>query len=113
LPAICLNSPGDPPESEQVQPKPLLFVDIDGVISLSGCDCNTRPEGAFHDLGGVLHFLSSAAAVHLHALAERDPGRGGQWKLAAIERHAGPSRPLAWIDDAHDACADAVAGDVA
>jgi hypothetical protein len=29
------------------------------------------------------------------------------WKLDAIERYAGPSRPLAWIDDAHDqACAD-------
>ena len=27
---------------------------------------------------------------------------GGHWKLAGIERYAGPSRPLAWIDDAHD-----------
>jgi hypothetical protein len=25
------------------------------------------------------------------------------WKLAAIDRYAGPDRPLAWIDDAHDA----------
>jgi hypothetical protein len=24
------------------------------------------------------------------------------WKLAAIDRHAGPERPLAWVDDAHD-----------
>jgi hypothetical protein len=24
------------------------------------------------------------------------------WKLAAIERYAGPERPLAWIDDSHD-----------
>ena len=24
------------------------------------------------------------------------------WKLAAIDAYAGPSRPLAWIDDAHD-----------
>lgn len=29
------------------------------------------------------------------------------WKLAAIERYAGPSRPLAWIDDSHDeACSE-------
>ena len=24
------------------------------------------------------------------------------WKLGAIDRHVEPSRPLAWIDDAHD-----------
>jgi hypothetical protein len=31
-------------------------------------------------------------------------GRGDDrhWKLAAIDRYAGPSRPLAWIDDDHD-----------
>lgn len=35
------------------------------------------------------------------------PGRttAGHWKLAAIDAHAGPDRPLAWIDDAfNDAC---------
>jgi hypothetical protein len=29
-------------------------------------------------------------------------GDGRHWKLAAIERYAGPRRPLAWIDDAFD-----------
>jgi hypothetical protein len=24
------------------------------------------------------------------------------WKLGAIDRHVAPSRPLAWVDDAHD-----------
>jgi hypothetical protein len=24
------------------------------------------------------------------------------WKLEAIDRYAGPGRPLAWVDDAHD-----------
>jgi hypothetical protein len=24
------------------------------------------------------------------------------WKLAAIDRYTGPTRPVAWIDDAHD-----------
>lgn len=35
-----------------------------------------------------------------------EPGEAGSvprhWKLAAIERYAGPDRPLAWIDDAFD-----------
>lgn len=26
------------------------------------------------------------------------------WKLEAIERHVGPRRPLAWIDDDHTGC---------
>jgi hypothetical protein len=29
------------------------------------------------------------------------PGVAAHWKLAAIDRYAGPDRPLAWIDDAH------------
>lgn len=34
---------------------------------------------------------------------DRNPGRGhGHWKLDAINAHAGPTRPLAWIDDSHD-----------
>jgi hypothetical protein len=33
------------------------------------------------------------------------PGMGPRhWKLEAIERHAGPHRPLAWIDDDHEGC---------
>jgi hypothetical protein len=30
------------------------------------------------------------------------PTGGLHWKLEAIEAHAGPERPVAWIDDAHD-----------
>ncbi len=121
----------------QLRDKPVLFVDIDGVISLWGFHSNARPAGVFHNIDGVMHFLSSAAGIHLlglidrfelvwcsgweekanehlpHALAlpsglpflsfERNPGRDhGHWKLAAIEAYAGPHRPLAWIDDAHD-----------
>jgi hypothetical protein len=32
--------------------------------------------------------------------ADRPPQ--AHWKLGAIDRHVAPSRPLAWIDDAHD-----------
>jgi hypothetical protein len=35
---------------------------------------------------------------------EREVGRAhAHWKLAAIDRYAGPQHPLAWIDDALDA----------
>ena len=41
-------------------------------------------------------------------------GPGAQprhWKLDAIESHAGPDRPLAWVDDAFDAGCDAWAAE--
>ena len=53
----------------QIQDKPLLFVDIDGVLSLWGFASDTRPPGAFHNVDGVIHFLSSDAGMHLPALA--------------------------------------------
>ncbi len=31
-----------------------------------------------------------------------DPPAGAHWKLHAIDAHAGPDRPLAWIDDSFD-----------
>ncbi len=49
--------------------QPLLFVDIDGVISLFGFDPQARPPGSFHAVDGVVHFISSTAAGHLHELA--------------------------------------------
>jgi hypothetical protein len=66
--------------------KPLLLVDIDGVISLFGFAPGTgsapgiggswaghesagaRPEGSFHAIDGIPHFLSATAARHLLAL---------------------------------------------
>ncbi len=45
------------------------MVDIDGVISLFGFDTSSRPEGSFHSIDGIPHFLSSKAAEHLLALA--------------------------------------------
>jgi hypothetical protein len=43
-----------------------------------------------------------------HLSFDRNPGKGhAHWKLAAIEAHAGPHRPLAWVDDALDEHCDA------
>jgi hypothetical protein len=68
--------------------RPLLMVDIDGVISLFGFpggalstprpgasaqpDASTPavPDGSFHTVDGIPHFLSHAAATHLLSLAE-------------------------------------------
>lgn len=62
--------------------RPLLMVDIDGVISLFGgwqrvglgvqdssVDGWTR-DGSFHSIDGTPHFLSSTAAAHLLALSD-------------------------------------------
>jgi hypothetical protein len=48
--------------------KPLLFVDIDGVLSLFGFAPHAPPEGSLHFVDGIPHFLSSTAAGHLLAL---------------------------------------------
>jgi hypothetical protein len=67
--------------------KPLLLVDIDGVVSLFGASPPAGPaapklgasangalpagaiEGSFHAIDGIPHFLSSTAAGHLLRLA--------------------------------------------
>lgn len=128
--------------SPELQAKPLLLVDIDGVISLWGFEMDMRPPGAFAVIDGIPHFLSTRAAEHLLALQGAfdlvwcsgweekadehlphllgvprglphltfEASRGqvtarAHWKLDAIDRFAGPDRPLAWVDDAfNDAC---------
>jgi hypothetical protein len=47
----------------------LLFVDIDGVISLFGFPANAAPDGTWCQVDGIAHLLSATAAAHLHALA--------------------------------------------
>lgn len=117
--------------------RPVLFVDVDGVISLFDFAPDRPPDGRFHLIDGIPHLLSASAGEHLRQLSERfetvwctgweekagehlphllggldsyphltferNPGRAnGHWKLDAIEAYAGPRRPLAWLDDAHD-----------
>jgi hypothetical protein len=48
--------------------RPLLLVDIDGVVSLWGFDPNRRPAGTFANVEGIVHFLSEEAARHLLTL---------------------------------------------
>jgi hypothetical protein len=49
--------------------RPLLLVDIDGVISLFSPLGRERPQGSFHWIEGMPHILSATAAGHLLALA--------------------------------------------
>jgi hypothetical protein len=51
--------------------KPLLLVDVDGVISLWGFPSDRRPDGTYCTVDGVPHFLSKEAARHLLDLAGR------------------------------------------
>jgi hypothetical protein len=116
--------------------RPLLLVDVDGVISLYGA-ARVPPDDLVGTLvDGVPHLLSRRAAAVLRALApefecawctgweERAdehlprllglprgwphvrfasaPALDAHWKLSGIDAFAGPGRPLAWIDDAHD-----------
>jgi hypothetical protein len=118
-------------------PKPLLMIDVDGVISLFGFDPAMPPPGTFQLVDGIAHLLSATAGEHLRALArefelvwctgweekaneylpyalglpgalplvpfdELDRPPSARWKLVGIDSYAGPSRPLAWVDDAHD-----------
>lgn len=66
--------------------RPLLLIDVDGVISLFGfsfedgavgrrptsraprLESQERPEGGFHSIDGIPHFLSTAAAQNLLGL---------------------------------------------
>ena len=123
---------------QAAQIRPLLLIDVDGVISLFGFNHAAPPaDGRFLLVDGIAHYLSGTAGTHLrrlepafelawctgweekandylpsalglagplaHVEFEHD-GRPplAHWKLGGIDRHVGPSRPLAWLDDAHD-----------
>ncbi len=47
---------------------PLLLVDIDGVLSLFGFPAHDPPEGSWHSIDGIHHFLSATAARNLLTL---------------------------------------------
>jgi hypothetical protein len=72
--------------SLQMSEKPLLFCDIDGVISLWGFGEDDRPPGVYVSVDGLPHFLSTRAGEHLLALAaEFDPVWCSGWEDRADE----------------------------
>jgi uncharacterized protein YjbJ (UPF0337 family) len=51
--------------------RPILFVDVDGVISLFGFNPSARPAGTFQSIDGILHLIGAEAASRLARLADR------------------------------------------
>jgi HAD domain in Swiss Army Knife RNA repair proteins len=62
--------------------RPLLFLDVDGVISVfgfpqgyglaaGGAPFEARPAGGLHSINGVLHYISSDCGRHLRRLGGR------------------------------------------
>ena len=93
-----------------------LLADLEGDFELVWCSGWEEKADEYLPLA-----LGLPAGLH-HLTFDPDPravaedpatpaGPSRHWKLAAIERYAGPDRPLAWIDDAHDdSCHAWVAG---
>jgi hypothetical protein len=50
---------------------PVLFLDVDGVISLFGFEPSARPPGTFYSIDGILHCIGTEAAARLARLADR------------------------------------------
>ncbi len=73
-------------KSPQIRDKPVLLVDVDGVISLFGFALDGCPAGTWHNVEGIAHFLSSTAAGHLLTLDEWfDPVWCSGWEERADE----------------------------
>ncbi|MDQ3936357.1 MAG: HAD domain-containing protein [Actinomycetota bacterium] len=51
--------------------RPILFVDVDGVISLFGFERHDQPPGTYQWVDGILHCIGSACGPLLRRLADR------------------------------------------
>jgi hypothetical protein len=60
--------------------------------------CTGWEDRAAEHLPGLLGLPPGWA----HLTFPDEPVPAAHWKLSAIEAYAGPERPVAWIDDAHD-----------
>jgi HAD domain in Swiss Army Knife RNA repair proteins len=50
--------------------RPVLFLDVDGVISLFGFHPSGAPPGTFHSIDGVIHCIGADVAARLRRLSE-------------------------------------------
>jgi len=55
--------------TERISTAPILFVDVDGVISLFGFPSGGPPPGQFHWVDGIAHCISDGAGKRLRRLA--------------------------------------------
>jgi hypothetical protein len=103
-------------EPPSLDGRPVLFVDVDGVISLFGFDPSDRPKGSFHSIDGILlwatgweekaneylpRLLGMPGALPVLTFDGRAVFGTAHWKLEAMDAFAG-DRPAAWIDDSLD-----------
>jgi len=51
--------------------RPILFLDVDGVISLFGFPSTDPPPGSFHFVDGVMHCINESCGPRLTRLSER------------------------------------------
>jgi hypothetical protein len=51
--------------------RPILFLDVDGVISLFGFPSGGPPAGTFHSIDGIIHLIGERAGPLLERLSER------------------------------------------
>jgi hypothetical protein len=54
-----------------VPDEPILFLDVDGVISLFGFGHDVEPPGAFHSIDGIVHCIGDRIAERIERLADR------------------------------------------
>ena len=54
-----------------MQERPILFLDVDGVISLFGFGTDGPPPGACHSIDGIVHCIGDRVSERLARLAER------------------------------------------
>src|SRR3978361_610516 len=83
---------------EQNPCKPLLLIDVDGVLSLFGPDLDIRSGGHWLIVDGIPHLLSEEAGNHLRTLsAEFDCVWCTGWEEKADEYlRSAYSLPNAW-----------------
>lgn len=56
--------------NETPSKQPILFLDVDGVISLFGFSSSDPPPGSFHFIDGVMHCINEACGPRLTSLSK-------------------------------------------